>query len=85
MGREYGISQSDVKREIFEIPFLRLDAGPFFDAAWTGDPSRQFGSNGVMTTAGGEAVLRTVSGIKLRIVYGRNLAGGGAFYTSITR
>jgi hypothetical protein len=85
MGREYGISQSDVKREIFEIPFLRLDAGPFFDAAWTGDPSHQFGSNGVMTAAGGEAILRTVSGIKLRIVYGRNLAGGGAFYTSITR
>lgn len=85
MGREYGISQSDLKREIFEIPFLRLDAGPFFDAAWTGDPSRAFESRGVMTATGGEAILKTVSGIKLRVVYGRDLGGGGAFYTSITR
>jgi tetratricopeptide (TPR) repeat protein len=85
MGREYGISQSDLKREIFEIPFLRLDAGPFFDAAWTGDPSRAFGSRGAMTATGGEAILKTVSGIKLRVVYGRDLGGGGAFYTSITR
>jgi tetratricopeptide (TPR) repeat protein len=84
-GREYALSQSDLKRRIFEIPFIRLDAGPFFDAAWTGDPSGQFGSHGIMTATGAEATLTTVSRIKLRIVYGRDLGGGGAFYTSISR
>jgi tetratricopeptide (TPR) repeat protein len=85
MGREYVLAQTGLQREIFEIPFIRLDAGPFFDTAWTGDRSGQFGSRGAMTAAGVEANLRTVSGIKLRVVYGRDLGGGGAFYTSISR
>jgi hypothetical protein len=86
MGREYAISQTDFERKLFRIPFLRFDAGPFFDAGWVADPSKQFGSHGVLYAAGLQARLKTISGVQLKLVYGRDLVSGrGAFYTAVSR
>jgi hypothetical protein len=86
MGQEFFLSQTDAKRKVFEIPFVRMDAGPFFDNGWTGDPSGRFGSRTWLYDAGAEARITTVNGIKFRFVYGRDLRnGGGVFYTAVSR
>ncbi len=86
MGREYALSQTDLKRRIFEAPFLRLDAGPFFDSGWIGDPSHQFGSRQWLYDTGIEGKLTTLGNVKLTVVYGRDLRDGrGVFYTAVSR
>jgi hypothetical protein len=84
IGREYAMSQTTLHMKLFEIPFLRVNAGPFVDAGWVGDPTRRFGSNGPIYDTGMQAELRTIGGLTLTAVYGRDLSsGGGAFYTSV--
>ncbi len=86
LGREYAISQTDFERKLFQIPFIRLEAGPFFDVGSVGDRSRQFGSHGVLYATGIQAQVKTVSGVHVKLVYGRDLIGGrGAFYTAVSR
>ena len=86
LGREYAISQTDFERRLFRIPFVRFDAGPFFDTGWVADPSGQFGSHGALYAAGLQARLKTVNGVHVKFVYGRDLVSGrGAFYTAVSR
>ena len=85
LGREYWISQTDFDRKILQIPFLRLDAGTFFDAGWVGDPSGTLGSRGVIYDAGVQFKASTAGGVNVRLVYGRDLNGRGAFYTAVSR
>jgi tetratricopeptide (TPR) repeat protein len=86
LGREYWISQTDFIRKILQIPFLRLDAGTFFDAGWVGDPSGTLGSHGVIYDAGVQFKASTAGGVNVTLVYGRDLVNGrGAFYTAVSR
>jgi tetratricopeptide (TPR) repeat protein len=86
LGREYAISQTDFERKLFQIPFIRLEAGPFFDVGFVGDRSRQFGSHGVLYATGIQAQVKTVSGVHVKLVYGRDLVSGrGVFYTAVSR
>ncbi len=86
LGREYWISQTDFERKIIQIPFVRFDGGTFFDSGWVGDPSRDFGSHEVVYDVGVEMKIRTLGGVTVRLVYGRDLMNGrGAFYTAVSR
>jgi hypothetical protein len=86
LGREYVLTQTELDRTLFEFPFIRLQAGPFFDSGRIDDPSKQFGSGGWMRDVGIQAKIATIGRLKLILVYGRDLrGGGGVFYTSVSR
>ncbi|MDQ2776878.1 MAG: tetratricopeptide repeat protein [Acidobacteriota bacterium] len=86
LGREYAISQTDFERKLFQIPFIRLEAGTFFDVGSVGDHSGQFGSHGVLYATGVQVQVKTVSGVHVKLVYGRDLVSGlGVFYTGVSR
>jgi hypothetical protein len=86
LGREFSISQTDFDRKLIELPLVRLEAGPFLDAGWVGDPSRLVGSYRVLYDAGLQLTVHTLSAIDVRFVYGRDLVSGrGAFYTAVSR
>ena len=86
MGTEYGIAQAEVDRKVFEFPFVRLDAGPFFDSGRISTPSGRFGSAGWLYATGLEAKIRSIGGVEFRFVYGRNLnSGRGVFYSAVSR
>jgi hypothetical protein len=85
MGTRFVLSQTDVTRRLWSMPFLRIDAGPFVDLANTGGvPS--LGSRGWLYDAGAQAVVKTMGGFRLSVVYGRDMRdGNNVFYTAISR
>lgn len=86
MGTEYGIAQAEMDRKVFELPFVRLDAGPFFDVGTISTPSGLFGSHSWLYATGLETKIRTISGVEVRLVYGWNLnSGRGVFYSAVSR
>ncbi len=86
MGTDYTLSQLDVSRTVMELPFFRLQVGPFFDTGRIADPSSQFGSRGWMQDTGLQARIRTIGRMTWTFVYGRDLRDGrGAFYTAVSR
>ncbi|HEX5431174.1 MAG TPA: hypothetical protein VFW83_04360, partial [Bryobacteraceae bacterium] len=82
LGTEYALFQIDAYQTVFKFPFGRAQIGPFFDAGRIGDPSGEFGSDGWMFGTGLEAKIKLFGNLSWVLVYGRNLSGGGAFYTS---
>ncbi len=86
MGTEYGLAQAGVDRKLFELPFVRLKAGPFFDSGKITAPSGLFGSLGWLYATGLQAKLRSVGGVEFRFVYGWDLnKGRGVFYSAVSR
>lgn len=86
LGREYGIAQFTLERTLFHIPFVTLSTGPFVDLgkAWNngiGVSDAPFTSD-----AGLQMNVRTIGGVALTLVYGRNFkTGRGAFYSAVSR
>jgi len=86
LGKDFTLFQSSVTRTVFKLPFVRFQAGPFFDLGRAGDPSGNFGSRGWMTDAGIQLKVRVLGGLTWTAVYGRNLRDrGGVFYTAVSR
>lgn len=86
LGTEYVLLQAGFDRTVAQLPFLRLKAGPFFDAGWIAGPSNRFGSRGWMPDTGIQAKVIVAGGLTWSVVYGRDLRGGhGAFYTTVSR
>jgi hypothetical protein len=86
MGTEYGLVQAEVDRKVFELPFVRLDAGSFFDTGKIGTPSGLFGSSSWLYATGLEAKLRTTGGVEFRFIFGFDLnQRRGAFYSTVSR
>lgn len=86
MGTEYGLVQAEVDRKVFEFPFIRLDAGPFFDSGKVSTPSALFGSANWLYATGLEAKLRSIGGVEFRFVCGFDLnRGRGVFYSAVSR
>ena len=86
LGTEYALAQTEVDRTLLQLPFFRLQMGPFFDTGWITDPSRQFGSRAWMQDAGAQAKITAIGSVKLTVVYGRDLREGrGVFYVSVSR
>ncbi len=86
MGTEYAVTQTDLSRKLFEVPFLRGYLGPFFDVGSVGDPSHRYGSRGVLYDTGLQATVKTLGSVKLTVVYGRDIVNGrGVFYTAVSR
>jgi hypothetical protein len=86
LGTEYALVQTEVDRTLLQLPFFRLQMGPFFDTGWITDPSRQFGSRAWMQDAGAQAKITAIGSVKLTVVYGRDLREGrGVFYVSVSR
>ncbi|MBI3280864.1 MAG: tetratricopeptide repeat protein [Acidobacteria bacterium] len=86
LGSRYVLLNTGVDRELLRIPFVRVQAGPFFDLGRTGDPGRRFGSRGLLYDAGLRVRVATVGGLTISAVYGRDLHGGRpAFYTAVSR
>jgi tetratricopeptide (TPR) repeat protein len=86
LGTEFALGQIGVNRRLFEIPFLTVKIGPFFDFGRTSDPSGDFGSRGWVPAAGVEATILTLSRLRATFVYGRDLRSGrGAFYSATSR
>ncbi len=86
VGTRYAVSQTDLSRKLFELPFLSGYLGPFFDVGAVGDPSHRFGSRGVLYDTGLQATVKTLGSVKLTLVYGRDIVNGrGVFYTAVSR
>lgn len=81
IGLSYAISQTDLRRRLFDLPLLNVEAGPFFDS---GSMRDAIGPRGLLADTGMEADVRTFGGMQVRFVYGHPLgAGGGVFYTAV--
>ena len=86
LGSQFLLVNSDVQRELWRVLFLRVQAGPFFDMGVARVPGQRFGSRGVLYDAGLQVTLRTLQGIRISAVYGRDLRDGRpAFYTAVIR
>jgi hypothetical protein len=84
LGTDYALVQTDFDRTVAQFRFVRVKAGPFFDAGWISGPSSQFGSHGWLFDAGLQAKVVVAGGITWSFVYGRDLRDGrGVFYTSV--
>jgi hypothetical protein len=67
------------------VPFLRIDAGPFIDIAITGG-TPALGSRGWLYDTGAQAIITTMGGFRLSMIYGRDVRdGNNVFYTAISR
>ena len=78
VGRNYALAETDLRRELFKMPFANLQAGPFFDVGSINGPR--------LAATGIEARIRTIAGTNVRVVYGRDLeTGRNVFYTAVTR
>jgi hypothetical protein len=85
MGTRFVASQTELSRRLLRAPFLRIDAGPFLDVANVGGVSG-LGSRGWLYDIGAQAVMTTLGGFRLSIVYGHDLRNGGnVFYTAVSR
>jgi hypothetical protein len=86
MGTRYMLARTELDRTLFQFPFVHFQAGPLLDWGWIGDSSGRFGSRGWLCDTGVQAKIGTMGGVKLSVVYGRNLRdGGGVFYTAVSR
>lgn len=85
LGTRYALIRTEADRKLLELPFVRLAAGPFFDAGTIGGASGRFGSDGWLTATGLQMKVRVI-GVTFTAVYGRNLSDGrGVFYTGVSR
>jgi tetratricopeptide (TPR) repeat protein len=86
LGTEYALAQIEIDRTLWEFPFVKIQAGPFFDFGQISGPSNQFGSHGWRPATGIEAKIATTGRVTWALVYGRDLrTGRGAFYSAATR
>ncbi len=84
--KQFALMQTDVDRRIFELPLIRLDAGPFFDTTVLGKSALDRIHSGPMAASGLEAQVKTFGNIKFRFVYGRDFqTGRGVFYSAVSR
>ncbi len=86
MGTRYGVLQTGASRRVFKMPFVRVDAGPFFDVGNVGGGAG-WGSRGFLYDTGVQAEVTALGGFRVSFVYGRDLRGGHhVFYaTAILR
>ncbi len=86
MGSRFGVMQTEFTRRVLRIPFVRLDAGPFFDVGNVGGVAG-LGSRGFLYDTGLQANVSALGGFRFSFVYGRDLRGGhNVFYaTAILR
>ena len=85
MGTRFVMSQSDTSRRLLRMPFLRVDAGPFFDVANVGG-QYGLGSHGWLYDTGVQATISTFGGFQFSVVYGRDLRdGNNVVYTAVSR
>lgn len=79
LSTRYALSQIDAARRIWKRPGVSLWAGPFVDAAALRGPGWQ-------CDAGALLRVRTLGGVSMTLLYGRDLRGGrGAFFGDSTR
>lgn len=86
LGSQFVLLNIDAQREVWRVPFVRVQLGPFADMGGIRSPKSHIGSRGLLYDAGLQAVVTTIGGVKFLAVYGRDLRGGRpAFYTAVTR
>jgi hypothetical protein len=85
MGTRFVVVQTGITRRLWQIAFLRIDAGPFLDVGNAGGAAA-FGSRGWLYDAGAQTVLTTPGGVRFSVIYGRDVRGGNnVLYTTISR
>ena len=85
MGNRFVVAQTQIARRILRVPFLRVDAGPFIDTGNVGGVPA-LGSRGWLYDTGVQAILTTLGGFRLSVVYGYDIRGGtNVLYTTVSR
>lgn len=85
LGTRYSLAQIDAARTLLRHPLMRLEAGPFFDTGRIGGAGA-WGSRGWLFDAGMQMRVRTLGGINVTLLYGRDLRGGrGLFFADASR
>ncbi len=85
MGNRFVVAQTQIARRILRVPFLRVDAGPFIDIGNVGGVPA-LGSRGWLYDTGVQAILTTLGGFRLSVVYGYDIRGGtNVLYTTVSR
>ncbi len=86
LGREYAITQTTFERQFFHIPFVTISAGPFFDVGRTWSAPFNLRPGPLTFDTGPQLDIKTVGGVGLTLVYGRDFQSGrGAFYSAVSR
>lgn len=85
MGTLFVTMQTEAMRRLLQVPFLRLDAGPFLDVGNIGGEAA-LGSRGWLYDTGAQAVLTTHGGFRFSLIYGHDIRGGtNVLYTAVSR
>lgn len=84
IGRNYFLSNWDIHKEIYRNPLFTFAAGPFLDTAKTGDIFHRENFRPYLVDTGAEGIVRLPIGMRVTLVYGRDLrAGGHVLYATV--
>jgi hypothetical protein len=84
IGRNYVLSNWDIQKELYRNPLLTLAAGPFLDTAKTADIFHRAKFRPYLVDTGVEGIVRLPIGMRVTLVYGRDLrAGGHVLYATV--
>lgn len=77
IGRNYFLANSDFQKQIYRRSFVTIAAGPFLDVGRTGDIFRRDAFERWFVDLGIDLSVRLAGAVRVSLVYGRDLRGGG--------
>lgn len=85
IGRNYFLSNWDIHKELYRNPLFTFAAGPFLDTAKTDDIFHRANFRPYLVDTGAEGIVRLPIGMRVTLVYGRDLrAGGHVLYATVS-
>jgi hypothetical protein len=77
IGRNYFLANGDFQKKLYRRSLVTLAAGPFLDTGRIGDVFGRSSLRRWLVDTGVEASVRVAGTLKVTLVYGRDLRGGG--------
>ncbi len=85
LGRNYFLSNSEIDKHVFQLPFLNIKAGPFIDTGKVFDALATPESGKWLVDAGADVKV-SAFGFGMNVSYGRDFRlGNNAFYVTLLR
>ncbi len=86
LGRDYFLSNWEIRRNVYRSPWFQVKLGPFLDTGRITGESGLFGSQHWLWDTGAEGRLRVLTGLHVILTYGKDLrTGRNTFYATVLR
>ena len=77
IGRNYLLANWDIQKQIYRHTLFTVSAGPFLDTGRTNDVFGRSAFRPWLVDAGVQASVKILGAIRVNLIYGRDLRGGG--------